>query len=197
MSPEALPQPTLYAAARQRPVNRFSLVVYGPDPASLNESVRKIARDLDPEAPVRMRTIEGALDTALGSRRFNLWLVGAFSVVAFALAALGVYGLIAFTASQRTREIGIRMVLGAEDATVVGLILRDGMKLAGIGVGVGLVIALALMGLVEGLLFGVQPTDPSVILGVVVTTFLTALVASYIPARRVVRVAPTEALREA
>ncbi len=197
LSPEALPQPTLYAAARQRPVSRFSLVVHGPDPASLSESVRKIARDLDPEAPVRMRTIEGALDTALGSRRFNLWLVGAFSVVAFALAALGVYGLIAFTASQRTREIGIRMVLGAEDATVVGLILKDGMKLAGIGVGVGLVVALGLMGLVEGLLFGVQATDPSVILGVVVTTFLTALVASYIPARRVVRVAPTEALREA
>jgi|CXWL01.1.fsa_nt_gi predicted permease len=197
ISPEALPQPTLYAAARQRPVSRFSLVVYGPDPSSLSESVRKIARDLDPEAPVRMRTIEGALDTALGSRRFNLWLVGAFSVVAFALAALGVYGLIAFTASQRTREIGIRMVLGAENTAVLRLILQDGLQLAGIGVSVGLVIALGLMGLLEGLLFGVQPTDPSVIVGVVVTTLLTALVASYIPARRVVRVAPTEALREA
>ena len=144
-----------------------------------------------------MRTVEDALDTALGSRRFNLWLVGAFSVVAFALAALGVYGLIAFTAAQRTREIGIRMVLGAENAAVIGLILKDGMKLAGIGVGAGLVIALGLMGLVEGLLFGVQPTDPAVILGVVVMTLLTALIASYIPARRVVRVAPTEALREA
>lgn len=197
LSPEALPQPTLYAAARQRPVSRFSLVVYGPDPASLSESVRKIARELDPEAPVRMRTVEGALDAALGSRRFNLWLVGAFSVVAFALAALGVYGLIAFTASQRTREMGIRMVLGAEDAAVVSLILKDGLKLACIGAGVGLLIALGLMGLLKGLLFGVQPTDPSVILGVVVTTLLTALVASYIPARRVVRVAPTEALREA
>lgn len=196
MSPEALPQPTLYAAARQRPVNRFSLVVYGPDPSSLSRSVRMIARDLAPEAPVLMRTIEGALDTALGSRRFNLWLVGAFSVAAFALAALGVYGLIAFTASQRTREIGIRMVLGAEEATVVGLILVQGLKLAGMGVGFGLVIALGLMGLVEGLLFGVQPADPTVLLGVVVTTTLAALVASYIPARRVVRVAPTEALRE-
>ena len=87
------------------------------------------------------------------------------------------------------------MVLGAENAAVVGLILKDGMKLAAIGVSVGLVIALGLVGLVEGLLFGVQPTDPAVILGVVVMTLLTALIASYIPARRVVRVAPTEALR--
>jgi ABC-type antimicrobial peptide transport system permease subunit len=141
--------------------------------------------------------MEGALDQALGSRRFNLWLVTAFSVVAFALAALGVYGLIAFTVSQRTREIGIRMVLGAEHSGVVALIVKGGLKLAAIGAGLGLVLALGLMGLLRGLLFGVQPTDPAVLLGVVLTTLLTTLVASYIPARRVVRIAPTEALREA
>jgi predicted permease len=199
LSPEALTQPTLYAAARQRPgkASTFSLVVRGPDPKTISESVRTIARDLDPEVPVRMRTMEGALDQALGSRRFNLWLVTAFSVVAFALAALGVYGLIAFTVSQRTREIGIRMVLGAEHSGVVALIVKGGLKLAAIGAGLGLVLALGLMGLLRGLLFGVQPTDPAVLLGVVLTTLLTTLVASYIPARRVVRIAPTEALREA
>lgn len=199
LSPEALASPMLYAAARQRPAKAasFSLVVRGPAPATISESVRKIAHELDPEAPVRMRTISGALDKVLGSRRFNLWLVGAFSLVAFALAALGVYGLIAFTVSQRTRELGIRMVLGAENAAVVALIVKGGLKLAAIGVGVGLLIALALMGLLRGLLFGVQPTDPSVILGVMLMTLLTAMVASYIPARRVVRIAPTETLREA
>ena len=106
-------------------------------------------------------------------------------------------GLIAFTVSQRTRELGIRMVLGAENAAVVALIVKGGLKLAALGVGVGLLIALALMGLLRGLLFGVQPTDPSVILGVMLMTLVTAMVASYIPARRVVRIAPTETLREA
>ncbi len=197
LSPESPAQPMLYASSRQRPMGSFSMVVRGPDPVTLTDSVRRIARDLDPEAPLRFRTVGGALDAALGSRRFNLWLVSAFSVVAFALAALGVYGLIAFTVAQRTREIGIRIVLGAENAAVVGLIVRDGLKLASIGVAAGLVIALALMGLLKGLLFGVQPTDPSVILGVVLATLVTAMCASYIPARRVVRIAPTETLREA
>ena len=199
LSPEALSQPMVYGAARQRPgkASSFSLVVRGPEPTTMTDSVRRIARELDPEVPMRFRTIEGALDSALSNRRFNLWLVGAFSVVAFALAAIGVYGLIAFTVSQRTREIGIRMVLGAENGEVMALIVGGGLRLGLLGVGAGLVVALGLTGLLEGLLFGVKPADPPVLVGVVLATLTTAVVASYIPARRAVRIAPTHALREA
>ncbi len=198
LSPESLAQPMVYGAAQQRPVkaSAFSLIVRGPAPGTLNDAVRRIARDLDPEAPVKLRTISGALDTALGARRFNLWLIGAFSAVAFILAALGVYGLISYSVSQRVREIGIRKVLGAENPALVGWIVKSALGLAGVGVTIGLVIAFAVAGVLRSMLFGVQTTDPAVFGTVALLTLLTAAAASFLPARRVVRIAPTESLRE-
>jgi predicted permease len=198
LSPESLAHPMVYGAAQQRPVkaSAFSLIVRGPAPATLNDAVRRIARDLDPEAPVKLRTVSGALDAALGARRFNLWLIGAFSAVAFILAALGVYGLISYSVSQRVREIGIRKVLGAENPALVGWIVKSALGLAGIGVAFGLVIAFAVAGVLRSMLFGVQTTDPAVFGAVALLTFATAAAASFLPARRVVRIAPTESLRE-
>lgn len=198
LSPEALAGPIVYGAAQQRPVkaSTFALIVRGPEPASISDTVRRIARELDPEAPVKIGTVDGALDIALGSRRFNLWLIGAFSAVAFALAALGVYGLISYTVSQRIREIGIRKVLGAENPALVAWIVKSGLGLAGVGVAVGLVMSFLLAGVLKSLLFGVNATDPKVFATVAALTLLTAVIASFIPARRVVRIAPTESLRE-
>lgn len=198
LSPESRAQPVVYGAAAQRPVkvSSFSLIVRGPEPDSISARVRSIAHELDPLAPVRIRTVDMALDEALGSRRFNLWLIGAFSVVAFALSALGVYGLIAFTVSQRVREMGIRMVLGAENGALVGLIVKGGLTLAAIGSAAGLLMALAMTRALDGLLFDVKASDPVVLVSAVLATLATAAAASYVPARRVLRVAPTECLRD-
>ncbi|MEO8502216.1 MAG: FtsX-like permease family protein, partial [Vicinamibacteria bacterium] len=127
----------------------------------------------------------------------NLWLIGAFSVTAFALAALGVYGLIAYTVSQRVREIGIRMVLGAEKGGVIAMIVAGGLKLAAVGVALGLVLSLGLKRLLDGLLFGVTSSDPAVFAAVVGATLGAVLFASYLPARRVVMIPPTESLKDA
>lgn len=198
LSLEAAASPTVYGAAQQRPVKaaRFSLIVRGPEPMALGDAIRRIARELDPEAAVRLRTMEGAIDAALVGRKFYLWLVGAFSVVAFALAAFGVYGLISYSVAQRVREIGIRKVLGAENRDLVAWIVKGALGLAGIGVAIGIVCAFFLGGVLKSLLYGVQTTDATVLATVALLTLATAAFASWLPARRVVSIAPTESLRE-
>jgi len=195
---EASASPTVYGAAQQRPAaaSQFSLIVRGPEPATLGDSLRRLAREIDPEAAVRLRTVEGAVDAALVSRRFYLWLVAAFSAIAFALAAFGVYGLISYSVAQRAREIGIRKVLGAENRDLVAWIVKGAMGLAGVGVAIGVVCALFLGGLLKSLLYGVQSTDATVLAAVAALTLATAAFASWLPARRVVSIAPTESLRE-
>ena len=118
-----------------------------------------------------------------------------FGLIGLALASLGLYGVLAYTVAQRTREIGIRMALGAEDWSVRAMVIRDGAKLAGIGLTIGFLIALAVTRLLRGLLNGLSPTDPVTFGGIALILTCVALAASYIPARRATRTDPIEALR--
>src|SRR5262249_29255493 len=138
---------------------------------------------------------EEAFDRALAGRRFSLILIAAFSACALVLATLGVYGLMAYLVSQRTREIGIRLALGAESTDVLRIVVGRGVRLAIFGVIIGAVAALGLTRLLGGMLYGVTATDPIAFLSVMALTMIAVLAASYLPARRALRVAPVEALR--
>ncbi|MEX2272174.1 MAG: FtsX-like permease family protein [Vicinamibacterales bacterium] len=198
IAPEEQPEPIVYASARQRPrqAARADIIVRGPAPAGLAETARQIVRDIDPEVPITARTVSGALDTVMGGRRFMLWLVGAFSMAALVLATLGVYGLVAFSVSQRTREMGIRMALGAEPRSLVWLIVRRGALLALIGSVAGVVAARIASGALQGLLFGVTPGDPLTIAAAVGVVLVASMLASYAPSRRILRQSPGRSLRE-
>lgn len=198
LTPEAPPGPTLYASSRQRPggASQFAVIVRGPRPGALTDTVRRIVHDVNPDVPVALRTVTGAFDVAVGNRRFSLWLIAAFSAAALMLATLGVYGLIAYTVSQRTREMGIRMALGAEPRSLVALIVKRAAMLAGIGSAAGLAIALALAGVVKSLLFRVSAADPLVLASVVLVTLAASMAAGYVPARRILRQMPGRTLRD-
>jgi putative ABC transport system permease protein len=195
ITPEAVPGPLFYGYYQQRVPSQFSVVVRGESLDTTAVAAQQIVRQLDPDLPVQTRRIEEAFDRSLAGRRFSLILIVAFSVSALILAMLGIYGLIAYLVTQRTREIGIRMALGASPRALLGLILGKGASLALAGTVVGVVLALGLTKLVDGLLFGVTARDPIAFGGVVGITLLGVLVASYLPARRALRVAPVESLR--
>jgi putative ABC transport system permease protein len=197
-TPEAPPQPMLYVSARQRPrqATRADIIVRGPEPSSLIEPARRIVREADPDVPATLRTVSGALDTAVGARRFTLWLVGAFGLAALVLATLGVYGLMAFYVSQRMREMGVRMALGAEPRSLVWLIVRRGAALTITGALAGVVVARAASGSLEGLLYGVTAGDPATIAGAVVLVLIVSALASFAPGLRILRQSPSITLRE-
>jgi predicted permease len=166
------------------------------DPAPLSSAVKKAVRDLDPELPsYNMRTMEQFVDQSLARRRFSTLLLGIFAGLALLLATVGIYGVMAYLVSQGTREIGIRIALGASQNGILSLIVRQGIILAAAGVAIGAVASLALTRLMTGLLFGVTPTDPSTFAVIPVVLILVALLASYIPARRAARVDPMVSLR--
>jgi predicted permease len=194
---EAAPRAVIYASYRQRPTTLWavSVIVRGSDQAALVPQARRIVRELDPELPVEVRTVESAFEAALAGRRFSLVLIAAFGAAALVLATLGLYGLIAYVVSQRTREIGIRMALGATSRQLVTLIVARGALLAAFGCAAGLAVSLVLSRLVRGLLFGVSPTDPIVLGGVVLVTIAASIAASCIPAWRAARIQPVDTLR--
>ncbi len=166
------------------------------DPHLLSAVVREEVRILDADLPIlAMRTVEEQVSRSLANRRFSLLLLGLFAAVALALAAVGVYGVIAYAVTQRTREIGLRMALGARRRNIVGTLLQQGMLLVAVGSAVGLVGALALSRSIETLIFEVDSTDPWTYLGVVLVISTVALVATLIPAFRASRVDPMVALR--
>jgi putative ABC transport system permease protein len=151
---------------------------------------------LDPQLPLyNVITIQGAVDQSLSVRRFALSVLGLFASVALILAVSGIYGVIGHAVNQRTREIGIRMALGAARHDVFRLILGEGGRLAVAGVGLGIVASYLLTQFLRTLLFGITPTDPLTFGAVAVLLLLTALLACYFPARRASRVDPVIALR--
>ena len=170
ISPETVPGPMFYGYYQQRPTSRVSIVVKSTTPTALTTAARQIVRTVDPEVPLQIRTVEDAFDRALAGRRFSLLLIGVFSACALVLATLGVYGLMAYLVSQRTREIGIRLALGAESTDVVALIVGRGVWLAVIGVTIGSLGALGLTRLLDGMLFGVSATDPIAFASVIALT---------------------------
>ncbi|HEU0175927.1 MAG TPA: ABC transporter permease [Blastocatellia bacterium] len=192
------PSPEIYFPNMQRAFGQqVSLVVRtSVDPASLSEAVRRAAQSVNPDAPVfRVRTMREVIAGSIAQERFNTTLMALFAVVAMLLAAIGLYGVMAFSVTQRTLEIGIRVALGAQSADVLRLVIRQGLRLVTLGVALGLMAALALTRLMKNLLFEVSATDPMTFAGVAALLALVALVACWIPARRATKVDPMIALR--
>jgi ABC-type antimicrobial peptide transport system permease subunit len=166
------------------------------EPAALTPVIRSIVREIDRNVAVtEVASMDQILSQALGSPRFAAGVFGVFGFVALGLAALGVYGLLAYSVTRRTQEIGVRMALGADVARVLTNVLGAMTRLTCAGIAIGLVAAAALMRLLEGLLFGVETSDPMTFVLAPVVIALTALLACLLPARRAARVDPLVALR--
>ena len=166
------------------------------DPGQLASAVRREALALDPELPVfNVKTLDAAVDDSLAGRKFSMLLLGLFAAVALALAAVGVYGVMSYGVVQRTREIGIRMALGARQEDVLRMVVGDAFRLSGLGVAIGVTLAVGLSRLLRGMLFGVSPFDPTAYFAFTLVLVLVALIASWLPARRAAKVDPSVALR--
>ncbi len=166
------------------------------DPRSLAGIVREQLNALDPSLPLAdVRLMEDVLTRAQARPRFLTLLLSLFSIVAFAIATVGIYGVVSYSVARRTKEFGLRMVLGAQGGDVLGLVMKQGAGMVGIGIVAGLATAFALTRLMASLLFGVTPTDLPTFAGVTVLLFVVALLACYLPARRATRVDPIQTLR--
>jgi putative ABC transport system permease protein len=166
------------------------------DTTSLTNSIRNAVREIDPDQPVSaIQTMDEIVSQTITPQKFATWMLGLFAAVALLLAALGIYGVMAYSVVQRTHEIGIRMALGAERKDVLRMIVGQGMKLTLIGVGVGLVGSFLVMRAMSDLLFGVKASDPVTYGGVAIVLSLVALMSCLLPARRATKVDPMIALR--
>ena len=195
---EAQPRPMVYVDFRQRPGHawQFAFVLRGHgDAASWIAAMRREARAVDPEMPTDFRTMEQMVSSSLDSRRFSTVMLGIFAAVALILAVVGLYGVMTYLTSQRTREIGIRMALGAQRSDLLGLVLRQSLLLVAAGVALGLLGALGGTRLLASMLYGIGATDFTTYLAVVLLLTAAALVASFVPARRALKVDPVIALR--
>ena len=197
LGPDAGNEPAFYVPARQFPLPDMALVVRTTgDAASLAPRLRDTVWALDANLPIgNVTTMTRLLDEALAQPRFNMLLLSAFGAAALALAAMGIYGLLAYDVMRRTSEIGIRMALGARARDVVALVVSQGVRLTLVGLALGLAAALAMTRVLSGLLFGVSTSDPTTFAAVAVFLGAVAVAASYIPARRATRIAPVTALR--
>jgi putative ABC transport system permease protein len=189
--------PEFYYPYAQTPAFNSAIVARTQgDPLSLTTAVRNAVLEVDKEQPLsRARTMEMAISDSVTQRRLNMILLGIFGALALALAAVGIYGVMSYTVTQRTREIGIRMALGARRRDVLKSVVGQGMSLAASGVGIGLVGAFLVTRLMETLLFGVKPTDPATFGGIALLLLGVAFFACCIPARRATKVDPVVALR--
>jgi putative ABC transport system permease protein len=159
-------------------------------------SARKIVHDLDPAVPIRrVRTLDDIVSDAVAPARWSATLLGVFAGVALVMAILGVFGVLSYVVSQRTRELGIRIALGASTGAVRRLVVMRGLSLVGVGLALGVVGAIGLTRLMTSQLYGVTPTDPTTFVAVAALLVSAALLATYIPARRATRVDPIVALR--
>ncbi len=194
---EDAPAPTVYTSLAQHPLSSLTLVVRtAMAPASLATPLRGIVRDLDREVPVfSVQTMAERVASSVGRPRFYTTLVALFAAVALVLAAVGLYGVIAYAVSQRTHELGVRVALGATSQRISAMVIREGLALTAVGAGLGIVAALAAGSVLASLLFGVTPRDPITLTGVVVVLAAVAMVASWLPARRAARVDPLVAMR--
>ena len=191
--------PIVYDCYEQNPNPYFNFVIRTTkDPSTLAAAVTRVVHELEPEAPVF--GLSSMSDIIADSpmmmlRAYPAYLIGGFATLALVLAALGLYGVLAYSVAQRTRELGVRMALGAQRKDVLRMVVNNGLKLAVIGIGLGIGGGLLMARLIASLLFGVAPTDISTFVSVGVVLFMAALTASYVPALRATRVDPMVALR--
>jgi putative ABC transport system permease protein len=190
------PRPTVYVNLFQRPRAFMTVTMLSEaDTRSVTSAARGILHDLNPEIPTSFQTFQQVYSASLGSRKFNVMLIGFFGVTALLLATAGVFGVMAYSVSRRTREFGVRVALGATSGDVLRMVLGQGMGAILIGVAIGIVGSLALTQMVSSLLFGVTATDPVTFVGLTLLLASVALLACYIPARRATKVDPMVALR--
>lgn len=187
----------VYIPHGQNPYLPLNIVVRTVgDPASLAPAIRRIALELDPAQPVHsIRLMDELMSGYVGQDRFAAFLMTAFAAMALVLATIGIYGVVAFSVSQRTRELGLRLALGADASDIARLVLGGGVRIAAVGILVGLGAAILASRYVESLLFGVSATDPLTLAAAALLLTTTVLVACYLPARRAARVDPTRTLR--
>jgi putative ABC transport system permease protein len=192
-------KPTLYFPLRQSPTTSASLVARtSGDATALGAAIRNEIRNLEPDTAIlNVRTMDEMIAETPASfmRRFPALLISIFAGVALLLASLGIYGVISYSVSQQTHFIGVRMALGASPATILKMVLKEGLVLALLGVGIGVLAALGLMRLLSSLLFEVSTTDAGTFAFVTGLLFLVALLACYVPARRATKIDPLIALR--
>ncbi|MGA7623403.1 MAG: ABC transporter permease [Candidatus Acidiferrales bacterium] len=190
-------QPEVYVPYLQRPAESFQFVVRtNIDPTSLASAVREQVSAVDSNQPIHdLETMDSIVSESLADQRTAMWLLGAFASLALVLTVVGIYGVISYSVSQRSHEIGLRMALGAQPSHVLRKFLAEGLLVTAAGIAVGLTAALFLTQLMASLIYGVSARDPLTLAGVVVVLTAVALLASYIPARRAMRVDPMVALR--
>jgi putative ABC transport system permease protein len=190
------PRPTVYVNLFQRPRAVMTVTMLSDaDTRSVSSAARGILQDLNPEIPANFQTFQQVYSASLGSRKFNVILIGFFGITALLLATAGVFGVVAYSVSRRTREFGVRVALGATSGDVLRMVLGQGMRTILIGVAIGIAGSFALTKTVSSLLFGVTATDPVTFGGVTFLLIAVALLACYIPARRATKVDPMVALR--
>jgi len=191
-------RPGVYQPFAQFPLSRFMIAVRAQiDATALTASIRNVLREADVDLPLfNVMTMQERFDRSLWTRRASSLLIAAFSSVALLLAIAGIYGVVSYGVGQRTREISIRLALGARRRQVLSEVMRHGMALISVGLGLGLVGAYAAARLVAGMLSGVSPTDFGTYVAVAVLLLIVAAAANLIPARRASRLEPMRALRE-
>jgi putative ABC transport system permease protein len=193
------PRPEIFLHSQQSELQWSEAVLTvraAAEPTTLAAPIKAALRDVDPDVPLaRVRTMDEIVERSLAEPRLFAWLVGAFAAAAVALAAIGLYGIVSYTVTQRSREMGIRLALGATGGGVVRLVLAQGVRLATFGAVLGVAGGLAATRVLVGLVKGVEPNDPATFAATVALLFAIALLAAYLPARRAARVDPIRALR--
>ena len=197
MGPDVPPSPELYMPLVQDTFSDLSVVVRtAGDPLAIAGSLRAVVASLDPQLPViEMQTLDAKVGERVASRRLLMVLLGGFAALALGLASIGIYGVMAYAVAQRTREIGVRMALGARRGDILRRVLGDGGRLAVAGLGLGIAVSLVATRALRGVLFGVTPTDPATYVAVAAGMLAVAILACYLPARRAAGVDPLSAIR--
>jgi putative ABC transport system permease protein len=194
---DAAPLAELYIPHAQHPVDGLTMVIRTKgNPRLAIPEARAVLKQLDPNLPLAsIATMEEIVAESVAARRFSLILLAGFAGIALLLAAIGIYGVLSYTVGQRTREIGVRMAMGAPRSHVLRLVVGEGVMLVAVGLAIGVVATRAATGLMRGLLYEVQPSDPTTLMLVGVVLAFVAMAASYLPARRAAAVDPVTALR--
>jgi putative ABC transport system permease protein len=190
-------RPQVYVHHASDAKEQMAIVLHASgDPALLTAPARRVVLGIDPNQPVaRVRTMDDILAAAVASRRFHMFLVGVFALLAVTLAVVGLYAVVSFSVAERIHEMGLRLALGAQPANLLSLVLRDGLKLVAAGAAVGILVALVLTRFLETLLFGVHARDLSTFVLAPTLLFAAGVVGCLAPARRAMRTDPATALR--